>query len=364
MNKFLSLLTSKPSGASGRPIYRVMDTLRPAATPIRPAIMRLGVGGFSAVHQFGRREMIQELHRQDASRFAPIGVVRILKKPLPPKIADGLFTAAQVTNALTTLGIAHRVTGPLNAALQLWTMTYRNSWGMIFHNDNGLVLHQAVLGLSRSADALSVDALVKFARARAAQNRLGSEGRAHIQAQARYQPRLSSQTPAVNQAQPSIQPQPSSSLATLWKALSPQRFERHYGGIPTAMNIGTMAIYFISGIAKIRSPKGWGWASGDTLREQIASDAIRKEVFGSVAPKAAGALYNSKGQFGMLAIVTLIVELGAPLSLVNRRLGQLFALSAWAMHVGIRVVMGIKFKYNVSGASYLPYFPVGRELRA
>ena len=83
-----------------------------------------------------------------------------------------------------------------------------------------------------------------------------------------------------------------------------------------------------------------------------------------MAPKAAGALYNSKGQFGMLAIVTLIVELGAPLSLVNRRVGQLFALSAWAMHVGIRIVMGIKFKYNVSGVSYLPYFPVGRQLTA
>ncbi|KAB1642224.1 hypothetical protein [Gulosibacter chungangensis] len=358
MNKILSLLTSKPSGASSRPIDRVMDTLRPAATPVRPALMRLGIGGFSAVHQFGRREMIHKLHRQDAPRFAPIGVVRILRKPLPPKIADGLFTAAQVTNALTTLGIAHRVTGPFNAALQLWTMTYRNSWGMIFHNDNGLVLHQAVLGLSRSADALSVDALVKFARSRAAQNRLGSQTRASSQ------PRPSSETRARIQPIPSIRPQPSTTLATLWKALAPERFDRHYGGIPTAMNIGTMAIYFISGIAKIRSPKGWGWASGDTLREQIASDAIRKEVFGSVAPKAAGALYNSKGQFGVLAIVTLIVELGAPLSLVNRRVGQLFALSAWAMHVGIRIVMGIKFKYNVSGVSYLPYFPVGRELAA
>lgn len=320
MNRFLSLLTSKPSGPSGSALERVMDTLRPAATPVRPALMRLGIGGFSAVHQFGRREMMRKLHSQDASRFEPIGVVRVLKKPLPPVVANSLFTAAQVTNILTTIGFAHRITGPLNAALQLWTMTYRNSWGMIFHNDNGLVLHQAVLGLGRSADAFSVDALIKHARTGA------SSGR------------------------------------SLWQSLAPQRFDRAYGGIPTAMNIGTMAIYFISGIAKIRSPKGWGWASGDTLREQIASDAVRKEVFGSIAPKAAGTLYNSKGQFGALAIITLIVELGAPLSLVNRRLGQLFAIAAWGMHIGIRIVMGIKFKYNTSGVSYLSYFPVGKQL--
>ncbi|MDJ1371416.1 hypothetical protein C7K25_08550 [Gulosibacter molinativorax] len=299
-----------------------MDTLRPAATPLRPAVLRLGVGSFGAVHQFRRREMMHTLHRQDPSRFAPIGVARILKRPLPPALADALFSAAQVTNVLTTLGIAHRVTGPLNAALQLWTMTYRNSWGMIFHNDNGLVLHQAVLGLSRSADALSVDALVTHLRT----------GAAHGE--------------------------------TLWQGLAPQRFDRAYGGIATAMNIGTIAIYFISGIAKIRSPKGWAWASGDTLREQIAADAVRKEVFGTPAPKAAAALYNSKAQFGVLAVGTLVVELGAPLSLIDRRLGQLFALAAWGMHVGIQVVMGIKFKYNTSGVSYLPYFPVGRQLSA
>ena len=59
---------------------------------------------------------------------------------------------------------------------------------------------------------------------------------------------------------------------------------------------------------------------------------------------------------------SLAVELGAPLSLVHPRLGRLFAVAAWSMHVGIRVVMGIKFKYNVSGVSYLAYFPVGPQL--
>jgi hypothetical protein len=204
-------------------------------------------------------------------------------------------------NLAATAGVAHLLTGPLNAALQLWTITYRNSWGMVFHNDNTLTMHQMALGLGRSADALSVDALVTQ------------------------------------------------------RTLLPNRVGRHYGGIATVMNLATCAVYLISGVAKVRSPKGWAWASGDTLREQIAADAIRKESFGGLPPKLAGELYRSKGQFGLLAIGALVIELGAPLSLFDRRLGALFSAGAWGMHVGIRLIMGIKFSYNTSGVAYLPY---------
>ena len=83
------------------------------------------------------------------------------RRPLPPRVANALYDAAQVTNIVATLGIAHRVSGPVNAALQLWTLSYRNSWGMILHNDNMALMHQLVLGVTPSADALSVDALVR-----------------------------------------------------------------------------------------------------------------------------------------------------------------------------------------------------------
>lgn len=287
---------------------RVVDQLRPAAQPARPAVIRIGVGLFSAVHQFRRRRAMQSLHRQDPARFHPTGVVKVLKRPLPAKTADRLFDVAQLTNALTTLGVFHRVTGPLNAVLQWWTISYRNSWGMIYHSQNMMLMHQSVLGISRSADALSIDAIVR-------------EG-----------------------------------------TLTPQQFDRAYGGIPTAMNLATVAVYFISGVAKIRSPRGWSWATGEVLRDQIAADAIRKDVFGSRAPQAAAVSYRSRAPFGALAATSLAVELGAPLSLVHRRAGQLFSVSAWGMHVGIRVIMDIKFRYNVSGVSYLPYWPIGPEI--
>lgn len=200
------------------------------------------------------------------------------------------------------------MTGPLNAALQLWTITYRNSWSMLLHNDNMLTMHQMVLGATRSADALSVDALVRE------------------------------------------------------RTLLPRRFDRAYGSVPTALNLATCAVYLISGVAKVRGPLGFGWAEGEALRRQVAVDGLRKDLFGSARTEAGSALYRQRELFTLLAAVSLAVELGAPLSLVNRRLGQLFAAGAWAMHVGIRVVMGIRFRYDVSGVAYLPYFPVGPRL--
>ncbi|MFC7400714.1 hypothetical protein [Citricoccus sp. GCM10030269] len=291
------------------PVFQhVVDLLRPAAQPLRPAVLRVATGVFSAAHNFKRRSMFQKLHAQDASQFSPVGVVKVLSKPLPPRWADAIFDATQIVNIAATFGVGHRVTGPLNAVLQCWTISYRNSWTMLLHNDNMLTLHQMILGSTQSADALSVDALLR-------------EG-----------------------------------------TLFPQRYGREYGAVPTAMNVATAAVYFISGVAKVRGPLGVKWAGGDVLRGQIAVDGIRKELFGSTRPAAGTALYQQKGLFTLLAVGSLAVELGAPLSLFHRRGGQLFALAAWGMHVGIRIIMGIRFKYNLSGVSYLPYFPVGPQL--
>ena len=292
-----------------RPVLqRVVNALRPAAQPIRPAVLRWSTGIFTTWNNLRRRAMFRKLNAQSASAFKPVGPVRVLKRPLPPKVANALFDAAQVTNILATLGVAHRVTGPVNAALQYWTLSYRNSWGMIFHNDNMALWHQMILGVSRSADALSVDAMLRD------------------------------------------------------NTLLPQRYDRAYGGIPTVMNIATCSVYLLSGIAKVRSPQGWRWALGDTLRDQIAADAVRKEVFGTKAPEAAGNLYNARGFFTLAGVGALMIELGAPAALLNRRWGQLFSIAAWGMHLGIRIIMGIKFPYNTSGVSYVPFFPVGREL--
>jgi len=288
-------------------LQRAADRLAPAAQAVRPAVPRIGVGAFAVHVGLRRRPMLRALHRQEAERFRPVGVARVLRRPLPPRVADVLADAALVASGLAALGVAHRVTGPAAGALQLWTMTYRNSWGMIFHHDNQMVGHQIVLGLGPSADALSLDALLRG-------------------------------------------------------QVLPGRFDRRYGATSTAAAIVTVSVYLVSGVAKVRGPLGLRWATGGVLRDQIAADAVRKELFGTEPPRAAALLRRGRGPFGLLALTSLVVELGAPLALLDPRLGRAFAAGSWGMHAGIRVIMGIRFTYNLSGISSLPMLPVGPQL--
>ena len=47
---------------------------------------------------------------------------------------------------------------PIAAALLLWTLSYRNSWGLPFHTENLLVLHVIALALAPAADAWALGA--------------------------------------------------------------------------------------------------------------------------------------------------------------------------------------------------------------
>jgi len=244
--------------------------------------------------------MLRQVHRTDPALFAPVGPVRALSRPLPPAVADALVTAELVATTAFTLGVRHRVTGPLHAALLLWTLSYRNSWSMVFHNDNTLVLHTLVTGLSPAADALSVDALLR-----------------------------------------------PGSPAPHWRY-----------GFPATVSSAVSAVsaaYLVAGLAKVRGPLGWGWASGDALRSQVAADGLRKELLGSSAAPLGVRLYRYTGLWRTMAVGSLAVELGAPLALLDRRLGRAWAGAAFGMHWGIKAVMGITFRYHLSGAAYTSF---------
>lgn len=102
-------------------LRRLADTARrhlaPAAPPTAPALLRLAVGGYHLWHVGSRRSLYRGVHRTASESFDPVGVARVLKKPLPPRVADALLDASLVTGALFTAGIGHRVTGPLHSAL-------------------------------------------------------------------------------------------------------------------------------------------------------------------------------------------------------------------------------------------------------
>ncbi|MGI9002447.1 MAG: hypothetical protein ACR2GH_12370 [Pseudonocardia sp.] len=288
-----------------------LDRLRPrpglgAAVPAaRIGLVRAALGGYTLYYLARRRRMLREVVRTDPAQFAPVGPVRVLTRPLPPALADALDDATLVSTALFALGAGHRFTGRAHAALLTWTLAYRNSWSMIFHNDNLLVLHTLALGAGRSADAVSVDAACR------------------------------ADAPA---------PHP------------------RYGWPLELMNATTAAAYLISGVAKVAGESGWGWARGDGLRRQVAIDGLRKEVFGSHPRPLAYRLYPYRRLFTAMAVASLLVELGAPLALLDRRLGRLWALGGFGMHWGILAIMGIRFRYQLSGAAFLSCFDLERAL--
>lgn len=66
----------------------------------------------------------------------------------------------------------------------------------------------------------------------------------------------------------------------------------------------------------------------------------------------------------MLGIGTLVLELGAPLFLINRSIGRLWAIATYGMHVGIWLVMGITFEYCLLGVIFIFLFDLEKPLFA
>lgn len=275
----------------------------PAISAARPGLLRAANGAYTAWYLSKRVDLFRQVHRTDPELFAPVGPVRVLTRPLPAPVADAIYYATLATDVAFTLGLRHRVVGPLHSGLLLWTLSYRNSWSMIFHSDNNLVLHTAALGLTPSADAVAVGG-----------------------------PR----------------PVP----APAW----------HYSAPVRGMQVITAVNYFLAGLAKIKGPLGWKWADGEVLRRQIAADGLRKELLGSKAAGLGIQLYPQTLLFKVMAGGSLVMELGAPLALLDRRVARLWAVGAFGMHWGIFFIMGIRFRHNLSGLLYLPYFPLEKLL--
>jgi len=292
--------------------FRLVGWLFRPAPATRLGVVRLLVGGYSLYYLARRRRMLAQIAETDPELFAPVGPARLLERPLRPATARRCTDATLAAGVAFTLGAGHRITGPLYPALLTWTLAYRNSWSMVFHHDNLLVLHAIVLGASRGADAVSVDALARHG----------------------------------------------------WRrAVSAGPANGRYGWPLQAMNAATAATYLLAGLAKIEGELGWRWALGSALRRQVAVDGLRKEVFGSSASPLAYQMYRHTGIFTAMAVTSLMAELAAPVALISPRAGRLWALAAFGMHWGILAIMKVKFRYQLSGIAYLPFFDTGRLLK-
>lgn len=304
----LSSLTRKATTLAQRFDSRALAPV-PAS---RPAVMRIVNGVYTAIYMGKRVKLFRKVHRTDPELFKPVGPIKVLSAPLPPAVADALYYASMATNVASAAGVAHRITGPLHAALITWTMSYRNSWSMILHDQGNLLLHTAVLGATPSADALSVDAWLR---------KPGN--------------------PALTRAQ-----------TDNWVYALPIR----------GMQLTTAVHYFLAGVAKLCGPMGVKWGDGEVLRRQIMEDGLRKELLGSKATNLGVALTRRPVFFTAMATGSLALELFAPVFLVDKRAAQAWAVGAWGMHWGIKLVMGITFRHNLYGVLYTPYFDMEKVL--
>ena len=104
--------------------------------------------------------------------------------------------------------------------------------------------------------------------------------------------------------------------------------------------------------------------AGEALRDQIAVDALRKELLGASAQPLAFAIYDQIWLFSVAGTGTILLELGAPLALFHKRLSRLWIMGALCMHWGILTVMGIEFDYQFSGLAFLSFFEIENVIGA
>jgi len=278
--------------------------LAPEAPAERLAAVRILVGGFATVYLTSRLPHILSYLSFPSRHFQPVGVIAAFDAPPPGALVVVVTGLALLATLGFALGWRFRLTGPIAGVSLLWILSYANSWGQIFHTENGLVLFVLVIGLTRAADATSLDA-----RRRA----------------------------------PPAAPAP----------------HARYGWPLRLLCLVVVATYFLAGIAKLRWG-GPGWFGGTVLRDTIAADSLRKVLLGSSHSPIAEALLGQVWLFRALAVLTLVVELGAPIALLHRRAALAWVLAVIAFHLGVLVLMAIMFPFPLSGIAFAPFFRAER----
>ena len=142
-----------------KPVRQILHELWfEAAPPARLALLRILVGAYFIWFMVPEQDDYLKVAQTDPSLFAPVGVV--FHGPIGLELFEWLLRGTMLGAVCFTVGLWHRILAPVFACLLLWLLCYRNSWSMIYHSDNLVVLHVFVLALTRSADVLSMDAFL------------------------------------------------------------------------------------------------------------------------------------------------------------------------------------------------------------
>jgi len=268
------------------------------APALRLARLRALTGAFTIGYLLVRLRVFLNLaDGADRRDFDPVGALWWLHAPLASGVVRAFVVLTLVLGVGYTLGIAFRIVGPLFAAALLAITTYHSSGGQLLWFENLLVLHVLIVGLSRAADVFS----------------LAARGR------------------------------PAPAAAT------------RYGWPVRLAAVTTVLTYMLAGFAKLRIG-GLGWMNGDSLRNHVAYSAARLRLLGGAPSPLARPLVGQGWIFSPLAVLTIVLELGAPIALVCRRCRWVWVVLAWMMHVAILATMYVVFPYPLSLIAFAPLF--------
>ena len=270
------------------------------APALRLAVFRILTGVFAVGYLLARLPVFLAMVTDDAG-FDPVGVLWWLPGPVDDWLIRAAVIATLGLGCAYTLGVAFRWAGPLFALALLTLTTYRSSLGQLLWFENLVVLHVLIVGWSRAADASS------------------------------------------------LFPRRGPATAT----------DSRYGWPLRLAAVLTVATYVLAGVAKLRSG-GMAWIDGESLRNHVAFSAARLRVLGGTPSPVAGAIVPHVWLFAPMAMATMVVELGAPLALLSRRLSWIWVTATWIMHAGIAATMYVVFPYPLTLVAFAPLFALER----
>jgi hypothetical protein len=271
----------------------------------RLAAVRILVGGYALVWLLVRLPHLLDVAGfGDDPRFDPVGPLWFLDRPLAELPARLVLLATVAAGVAAVTGWRWRVSGPAFALLFLAVTTYRNSFGQVWHTENLAALHLLVLAVAPAADAASLD-----------RRRRRSD----------------------------VDPRPD-----------------HHWALRLC-SLVTVLAYVVSGWAKVRSG-GLDWVTGDSLRNHVAHDNLRKALFGDPSSPIGALALRAGWIFPPMAAMSLLVELGAPVALLVGRVRRAWIATAWLFHVGVLALMAITFPYQLTGIAYASMLPAERIL--
>jgi len=125
------------------------------------------------------------------------------------------------------------------------------------------------------------------------------------------------------------------------------------------MAVLTVMTYLLAGWAKL-DLAGADWLSGDVLRNQVAYDNLRKIRLGDIHSPIGGWLVGIDAVWVPVGVITLLVELGAPLALLGGRIRTTWVAVVWGFHVIILATMAILFPYPLTGVAFVSLFAAER----